>query len=160
MPGSPHYMAPEQIEGEPVDERTDIYSLGITAYEMSTGQRPYPDDICQVLEYHITKTTPDPRERNPELPEQFAEFIKKGHRKKSPNYDSKNMSEVLAALNSIASIPGCGVYPVSERTRKMKSLYIFYEKNKESGIDRILDEFSERLQKLGVKVRLSSFDDI
>ena len=45
--GSPLYMAPEQIKGADVDEQTDIYSLGVTLYQMLTGEEPYPTNITK-----------------------------------------------------------------------------------------------------------------
>ena len=60
-------MSPEQIEGEMVDERTDIYSPGIMAYELVTGQRPYPeDDLFELMDLHV-QDVPDPTENLPTL---------------------------------------------------------------------------------------------
>lgn len=156
LPGTPHYMAPEQIEGEPVDPRTDIYSLGITAYEMATGVRPYPDDICQTLEYHMTKNTPDPRKINPDLPERFVNFVKRSTRKEP----AERFQSVAEAINELELIE----QEYSERTilqtnlhRKNKSLAFSYDSSNEQRVDRILKEFCDRLRRNGVNVKVSSF---
>ncbi len=74
--GTVLYMAPEQIECEPVDERADIYSLGITAYEMVTGRRPFPEeDIKTVMNMHVNQEIPDPITLAPDLPEALRCFI-------------------------------------------------------------------------------------
>ncbi|MFO8082870.1 MAG: protein kinase [Desulfobacterales bacterium] len=76
--GTPVYMSPEQIECMQIDERTDIYSLGIMAYELVTGCRPYPeDDIHRVMDLHVESDIPDPAEAVPELPEGLRWFILK-----------------------------------------------------------------------------------
>lgn len=159
LPGTPYYMAPEQIEGDPVDARTDIYSLGITAYEMVTGKLPFSNDICQVLEYHITKDTPDPRELNPDLPEEFAQFVKTAT-EKTGDARFRNMSEVLFALNSMAKNVGFQKIREPLKKRQMKSLYMFYDKEQEPDMARILDEFGQKLKDVGAELRLASFDDI
>jgi serine/threonine-protein kinase len=57
--GTPAYMSPEQAQGNPVDERTDIYSLGIVTYEMLTGRQPYKSDTAmQVVLMHINAPVP------------------------------------------------------------------------------------------------------
>ncbi len=154
MPGTPHYMAPEQIEGEPVDARTDIYSLGITAYEMATGIRPYPDDICQVLEYHMTRNTPDPRELNPLLPESFANFIRKST-EKAPESRFQNVSEALHELEIMAQELHIHKSPLTAAGRKVRNIYLSFDSDNEQGIEMMLNDFCDKLKKIGVDTRLS-----
>jgi serine/threonine-protein kinase len=67
--GSPKYMAPEQILGKKVDERADIYSLGVIMYEMFTGVPPYSrGDHMSVMYQHVQGKARPPIEINKELP--------------------------------------------------------------------------------------------
>jgi len=57
--GSPYYMSPEQALGEPLDARSDFYSLGIMCYEMLTGQKPYTgSSAMEVLQQHVSSPVP------------------------------------------------------------------------------------------------------
>jgi serine/threonine protein kinase len=64
--GTPHYMSPEQGHAEPVDERSDLYSLGVILFEMLTGAKPYRADNPMAIVYKHRK------EPVPQLPPQFA----------------------------------------------------------------------------------------
>ena len=57
--GSPYYISPEQSQGQRVDARTDLYSLGVMFYEMLTGQRPYGGRTAlEIMQQHSTATVP------------------------------------------------------------------------------------------------------
>ncbi len=76
--GTPAYMAPEQGQGLKVDQRADIYSLGIILYEMVTGQVPYEAETpMAVVVKHITEPLPLPRALNSDLPESVERIIMK-----------------------------------------------------------------------------------
>lgn len=67
--GSIHYISPEQARGEPVDARSDIYSLGIVMYEMLTGRLPYEGDSAESIAIqHINAILTLPGDINPEIP--------------------------------------------------------------------------------------------
>ncbi len=66
--GSPHYLAPEQAQGEPTDFRSDVYSLGVVLYEMLTGERPFTGATpVAVLAKHLHDPLPALAKRRPEL---------------------------------------------------------------------------------------------
>jgi HEAT repeat protein/tRNA A-37 threonylcarbamoyl transferase component Bud32 len=76
--GSPKYMAPEQILGKKVDERADIYSLGVILYEMLTGEPPYHrGDHMAVMYQHVQGKAKPPMEVHPEIPPGLSEIVMK-----------------------------------------------------------------------------------
>jgi eukaryotic-like serine/threonine-protein kinase len=76
--GSPKYMAPEQILGKKVDERADIYALGVMLYEMLTGVPPYSrGDHMSVMYQHVQGKARVPQELNPNLPPGLSDLVMK-----------------------------------------------------------------------------------
>ncbi len=83
MVGSPSYMSPEQIRGDTLDGRSDIFSLGVVLYEMFTGTRPFPGDTVTALVYQILNTEPrDPLAVRPDLPPMTSEIVRRALAKK------------------------------------------------------------------------------
>jgi len=74
--GTVQYMSPEQAEGKPVDGRSDLYSLGITSFEMLTGNVPFTGESpWHVLNRHQKEPAPDIRQYRPEVPDRLASLI-------------------------------------------------------------------------------------
>jgi eukaryotic-like serine/threonine-protein kinase len=114
--GSPKYMAPEQIRGDRVDARTDIYALGIIMYEMITGKVPFdrPNSV-NILMAHVNEEPPAMRQMNPNitLSPAFEETVMRCMAK-DPDQRFRSMDEVLAALKRVgggtltATVSGVG----------------------------------------------------
>ncbi len=103
--GTPNYMAPEQVTGQPATERSDLFSLGIVLFEMFTGQKPFVgSDIPTILNHIVQDPTPSLRELNRELPEAYEQFV---HRltAKSPDERYQSADAALAELRRIEGEP-------------------------------------------------------
>lgn len=73
--GSPHYMAPEQVQREPVDRRVDVYSLGVVFYELLTGRKPFVGhDLDAISQSVLQDEVPAPHELNPEVPRALSDI--------------------------------------------------------------------------------------
>jgi serine/threonine protein kinase len=96
--GTPEYMSPEQAQGEKVDGRSDIYSLGIMLFEMLSGQVPFEADTpLEVSVKHLTAALPLPRAVNPDIPELVERVILKAMAK-APEDRYQRVSEMAEAL--------------------------------------------------------------
>jgi serine/threonine-protein kinase len=77
-PGTPQYMAPEQLQHNPIDQRVDIFAFGVAAYELLTYQKPFPGDSpAEVLRNQLdrSRTFAMPRDVNPDIPPSLEKII-------------------------------------------------------------------------------------
>jgi serine/threonine protein kinase len=103
--GTLQYCAPEQIQGQPVDGRTDQYALACVAYHCLTGQTPYPtDEPSAVMFAHISADPPRPSAHNPALPPAIDDVIARALAKQ-PAHRYPDCSTFLAALTTAANTP-------------------------------------------------------
>ncbi|HEV3008216.1 MAG TPA: serine/threonine-protein kinase [Burkholderiales bacterium] len=98
--GTPRYMSPEQISGQPVDHRSDIFSLGIVLWEMLTGRRLFSGTEMQQVSHSITYDEHEPPTRvNPELPAML-DFVVARALKKDPAVRYQDADEMAADLHT------------------------------------------------------------
>jgi len=75
--GTPHYMSPEQVRGEKVDARSDIFSLGSVFYEILSGHKPFDGDSMHTVLFHVMQDEPEPLRRWVEVPPIVVELVEK-----------------------------------------------------------------------------------
>jgi len=100
--GTPLYMSPEQIEGRGVDSRSDIYSLGVTAYHMLSGQPPFTGDTpLAVAMKHVNSPPPSLAEEAPGTPGELVALVER-MMSKAPDERYENPQALLRALRELA----------------------------------------------------------
>jgi serine/threonine protein kinase len=96
--GTPMYMAPEQVQGEALDPRTDLFSLGSVLYVLCTGREPFPGSGPMAVIRQVCETTPQPiGEINPAIPSWLAAVVERLHAKR-PGERFSSASEVADLL--------------------------------------------------------------
>ncbi|MGH2365478.1 MAG: serine/threonine-protein kinase [Chloroflexota bacterium] len=96
--GTPDYMAPEQIQGERGDARTDVYALGTILFEMLAGVLPYqPGEALEVMRQHVTREAPRLRSVAPTIPEALDAIAAKALRR-DPRERYQDMAALVADL--------------------------------------------------------------
>jgi serine/threonine-protein kinase len=99
--GTAHYFSPEQARGERVVPQSDIYAVGVTLYEMLTGQLPFESDNAVGLAYkHISEQPPSPRAINPNIPARLEAVIMKALAKE-PQQRYPSAAEMERVLRTI-----------------------------------------------------------
>ena len=115
--GTIAYMSPQQARGEEVDQRTDIWSLGVVLYEMFSGQLPFKGEHDQAVIYSILNEQPKPiTDLRSEIPVSIEQVVAKAL-EKNPDERYQNIDELLDDLRSISE----GIEPEGIRVRLWKA---------------------------------------
>jgi len=120
--GTPHYMSPEQARGEPVDTRSDLFSLGSVMYAMSSGRPPFRAETTYGILRRVTDDAPRSlRELNPELPEWLDAIILKLLTKSATDrlQTAENAAELLEQC--LAHLQQPDTCPLPEMLRSVRS---------------------------------------
>ena len=120
--GTIDYVAPEQIKGDPVDKRADVYSLGCLLFECLTGHAPYPRDIeVGVLWAHVETPPPTVTEERPDLPPEVDDVLALAMAK-DPAERTAAAGDVAAGFRSALGLEpataGASVCPGGGRSRR------------------------------------------
>jgi len=99
--GTAMYMAPEQIKGENPDKRADIYSLGVTLFEMLSGRPPFEADSAMTLMMmHVNDPVPDVKNLNPDVPDSLVRVLNTALAK-DPNDRYQSAAQMATALRNV-----------------------------------------------------------
>lgn len=120
--GTVLYMSPEQIRHESLDMRSDIYSLGITLYEMVTGRAPFDSESdFEVMQAHVQTPPPPPTKFYPYIPKKLEQMILKSVAK-HPDARFQTVEEFSAGLDEVTKEPERAPEPVKRAEAEKPSL--------------------------------------
>jgi CheY-like chemotaxis protein len=123
--GSTSYMSPEQIVGDPVDFRTDLFSLGVVAYELVTGKKPFAHDKLFLLLEQIVKTEPVPvLLAAPGTPPRLAGIIERAMAKKAEDRFASAAALKAELTAALAELEGKAAFPAPGPARAAGAILV------------------------------------
>jgi CRP-like cAMP-binding protein len=159
-PGTMAYMAPEQIESEPMDQRTDIYATGITAFEMLAGEKPFSEpDAQKLIDLHLNRGIPDPADRVPGIPEELRQFILKAS-ERNPDRRYQSAAEALVDLQQMAHKLGIASNHPADRKMNMTSLFMVYRENQQPAVKLLMERLRAQAKELGINLKSADLSDL
>lgn len=117
--GTISYVAPEMFRGGRIDRRTDLYSLGVMLYELTTGIPPFPrKDIISIAQGHLFETPLNPADINPAIPQRFSPLILR-LLQKDPDQRFQNIDDIIFFLKQ-TNDQGCGSSSMNAQKEDVK----------------------------------------
>jgi serine/threonine protein kinase len=128
--GTPAYMSPEQVLGQPVDGRSDLFSLGVVLYELSTGKRPFGGEgktLATVFNEIIQITPPDPNIASEQVPRELSALIMKALQKEPAKrfQSGRELAEALKACLGGGEREEVATKPRVQSVRNKRTRYLF-----------------------------------
>ncbi len=160
LAGTPFYMSPEQVECLPVDERADIFALGLTAFEMVSGRRPFDEtDPLKVMDLIVARDIPDPAGFVPGLPAPFRDFILKACAR-NPDARYRTAGQAIEMIEPLAHQMGLSIEKSAMKTCKLSTLFLMYREDQQIPLNRLMEDFSEKAKQIGVILRGADLKDV
>jgi serine/threonine protein kinase len=147
------YQAPELLEGSQADQRSDIYALGITAFELVTGKKPFSNkEITEIYQAHKERNIPDPIVYKPDIiPELRAFIIKACRHQKKNRY--QNVSEAIKTL----TVENKTLDTIIKKNHEISTtITLSCEQPQQSSFDRLVAEFSRRSSELNISFNINN----
>ena len=158
--GTMAYMAPEQIESEPMDQRTDVYAMGITAFEMLAGKNPFPEtDAQKLIDLHLNCGIPDPADVVANIPEALRQFILKACQR-NPDRRYQTVTEALDDLQHLALELGITGKQPGEAKMNMTSLFMVYNEKQQPAVTQLMENLREQARELGIDLKSADLSDL
>ncbi len=139
--GAVAYKAPEQISGDTVDARTDIYSLGIVAYQMLTGSPPFEGPAHGAPGLRRTAAVQSPRATDPRVPDDLEELVHRATAK-APEDRFQSCEEILSLLSDVHETE-TGPFGLA-----VKTVTLIYKPSLEATVCHLIEDLEERVEEI------------
>ena len=158
--GNIAYMAPEQIESEPLHGGTDIYALGLTAFEMVIGRQPYQaDDVRELARMHLECDIPDLAIVAPDIPEALRGFIQTCCQR-NPEDRYQRIGDAAVDLKHLAEEIGLDTREPPAEKFHMASLLMAYNHRQEAQFREFMDQIRSKARELGIVLKSTELNDL